>query len=274
VPDGRSATLIIRREGAAERRKTHPPPLLARPPTGRLAIMSSPSVDIIRWGRERARIWPWRGDHQVAFLAPVPDAPVPSAAFVRRCLTILGERGFVRVVTSALSPLEQTGFLAAGFEVAEELHLLSLEIDGLPPRPALHVTRVSLPQRQQVLAIDKAAFSPFWQLDDQGLEEALAATPRTRFRGVAADGRLVAYAINGRCGPRGFVQRLAVAPDAQRQGIGRGLLLDGLHWMRHRGVRRAVVNTQVGNNPALALYYDAGFRQESSGLSVMEAGLA
>lgn len=235
--------------------------------------MSSPSVDIIRWGRERARIWPWRGDLSVAFLAPVPEAPVPSAAFIQRCMAILGERGFVRVVTSALSPLEQTGFLTAGFEVAEELHLLSLDLDGLPPRPDIGVSRVAAAERPQVLAIDQAAFSSFWQLDEQGLDEALAATPRTRFRAVAANGHLVAYAINGRAGARGFVQRLAVAPEVQRRGLGRGLLLDGLHWMRHRGVRRAVVNTQVGNAAALSLYHDAGFRQEPSGLSVMEAGL-
>jgi ribosomal protein S18 acetylase RimI-like enzyme len=123
------------------------------------------------------------------------------------------------------------------------------------------------------LVIDGAAFTPFWQLDDQGLEEALAATPRSRFRGVVVGGALAGYAIHGRSGTRGFVQRLAVVPEAQRRGIGRGLLLDGLHWMRRRGVRRAVVNTQVGNAAALSLYYDAGFRQEPSGLSVMEAGL-
>jgi ribosomal protein S18 acetylase RimI-like enzyme len=235
--------------------------------------MSSPSVDTIRWGRERARIWPWGGDSTVAFLAPVPDAPIPSAAFIRRCLTILGDRGFARVVTSALSPLEQTSFLAAGFEVAEELHLLSLDLDGLPPRSAVGLTRVSAGQRPAVLAIDRSAFSPFWQLDERGLDEALAATPRTRFRAVVLDDLLVAYAIHGRSGTRGFVQRLAVAPEAQRRGLGRGLLLDGLHWMRRRGVRRAVVNTQVGNAAALALYRDAGFRDEPSGLSVMEAGL-
>ncbi|MDQ6613971.1 MAG: GNAT family N-acetyltransferase [Actinomycetota bacterium] len=235
--------------------------------------MSSPSVDIIRWGRERARIWPWRGDRNVAFLAPVPEAPVLSAAFLRRCLTILGERGFARVVTSALSPLEQTSFLAAGFEVAEELHLLSLDLDGLPPRPAVAVIRVPASGRQQVLAVDRLAFSPFWQLDDHGLNEALAATPRTRFRAVGGEGDLIGYAIHGRSGTRGFVQRLAVVPEARRRGIGRGLLLDGLHWMRRRGVRRAVVNTQVGNDVALALYCDAGFRREPSGLSVMEVGL-
>jgi len=236
--------------------------------------MSSPSVDIIRWGRERARIWPWRGDDSTAYLAPVPEAPVLSAAFLRRCLAILGDRGFSRVVTSALSPLEQTGFLAAGFEVAEELHLLSRQLDGLPPRPALDVTRIRPSARTQVLAIDGGAFSPFWQLDDRGLDEALGATPRTRFRGVVGEGEtLIGYAINGRAGTRGFVQRLAVAPEARRHGIGRGLLLDGLHWMRRRGVRRAVVNTQVGNAAALTLYYDVGFRREPSGLSVMEAGL-
>lgn len=240
--------------------------------------MSSPSVDIIRWGRERARIWPWRGDCQVAFLAPVPEAPVLSAAFLHRCLTILGERGFARVVTSALSPLEQTGFLAAGFEVAEELHLLSLDLDGLPPCPDISVIRVAAGARREVLAIDRAAFSPFWQLDDHGLNEALRATPRTRFRAVAGHtdgpGRgLVGYAINGRSGTRGFVQRLAVMPEARRLGLGKGLLLDGLYWMRRRGVRRAVVNTQVGNDAALALYDNAGFRREPSGLSVMEAGI-
>ncbi len=237
--------------------------------------MSSPSVDIIRWGKERARIWPWRGDRSVAFLAPSPEAPVLSAAFLRRCLAILGERGFARVVTSALSPLEQTGFLAAGFEVTEELHLLSLHLDGLPPRPALRVSRVADSDRPQVLAVDREAFSPFWQLDDHGLNEALAATARTRFRAVRGsdDGAFAGYAVTGRSGSRGFVQRLAVVPAARRQGIGRALLLDGLYWMRRRGVRRAVVNTQVGNAAALSLYYATGFRQEPSGLSVMEAGI-
>jgi ribosomal protein S18 acetylase RimI-like enzyme len=51
------------------------------------------------------------------------------------------------------------------------------------------------------------------------------------------------------------------------------LLLDGLHWMRRRGVRRAVVNTQMGNDAALNLYQQIGFRREPSGLSVLSTGL-
>jgi len=240
--------------------------------------MSATSVDVIRWGRERARTGSWRGDRQVAFLAPVPDAPLPSADFLRRCLTVLAERGFNRVVTAALSPLEQGGFLAAGFEVTEELHLLAIDLDGLPPVPAdLALARVRWNQRDEILAIDQAAFSPFWQFDEQGLADALRATPRTRFRAALAPPddarRFAGYAICGRSGSRGFVQRLAVLPDFQRRGLGRGLLLDGLNWMRRRGVARAVVNTQLDNAPALSLYLETGFRREPSGLSVLSAGL-
>lgn len=77
--------------------------------------MTVPPTDVLRWGRERARTGSWRGEAAVAFLHAVPDAPTPSAEFLVRCLATLAERGFTRVVTGALSPLEQVGFLAAGF---------------------------------------------------------------------------------------------------------------------------------------------------------------
>src|SRR3954453_9241344 len=106
-----------------------------------LAPVGSPSAvtaaDVIRFGREEVRTGPWRGDRTVAYLAPSPDHPAPSAEFVRRCLDELARRGFDRVVTAALSPPEQAGFLAAGFEVEERLHLPAPDLDTIPaPRPA------------------------------------------------------------------------------------------------------------------------------------------
>src|ERR1700677_4060220 len=107
---------------------------------------------MLRWGRERARAGRWRGDVDVAILNPVPNAPVPSAEFLHRCLETLAARGYRRVVTGALSPLEQTGFLAAGFDVEERLHLLGIDLGvELPPCPAgypLH--RVRRRRRQDV----------------------------------------------------------------------------------------------------------------------------
>ncbi|MGI8752196.1 MAG: GNAT family N-acetyltransferase [Acidimicrobiales bacterium] len=237
--------------------------------------MSVPPVDVLRWGRERAKTGSWRGEAAVAFLNPLPDAPAPSAEFLRRCLATLAERGFTRVVTGALSPLEQVGFLAAGFDVAERLHVLGLDLTAeLSPAPAgPGPVRVPRRRRLEVLRVDAAAFSNFWVFDERGLSDALAATPRTRFRMIRQDGAVVGYAISGRAGSRGFVQRLAVDPSRQGHGYGRLLLLDGLRWMRRHGARSAVVNTQLDNAIAFGLYTDIGFREQATGLSVLSAGL-
>lgn len=244
--------------------------------------MAADQVEIIRWGRERARSGPWRGDAGVAQLTPLPDSPPLSVGFVRHCLDQLAASGFARVLTGALGPLEQDGFLAAGFAVQEELHLLSHDLRQLPAPDddaGLAVRRARPTDRREVLDVDGRAFPPFWRLDEGGLDEALGATPHTRFRVVAgacsdADVRPVAgYAITGRAGRRGFLQRLAVDPGARRLGLGRGLVMDGLRWLRRWHVERAVVNTQIDNHAALALYRSLGFRREPVGLSVLATGL-
>src|SRR5947207_4715969 len=138
------------------------------PPT--LTLVTS----VIRIGREQVRTGPWRGDHRVAYLAPTVQQPAPSAEFIRRCLDMLAERGFSRVVTGALSPLEQVGFLAAGFQVEERLHLLGHDLRDLPDAPAAGppMRRARRADRSEVLAVDHAAFPSFWRLDGVGLDEA------------------------------------------------------------------------------------------------------
>jgi GNAT superfamily N-acetyltransferase len=231
---------------------------------------------MIRWGPESARTGRWRADGSVAYLVPVADGRPASAEFVRRCLRLLAKQGFERVVTGALSPGEQRGFLEAGFAVHEQLHLLTLDnvmpLPPLPPGPKLHRARVA--RKRGVLEVDAAAFAPFWRLDRTGLREALQATPQRRLRVVPGSGRqVIGYAICGASGGRGFVQRLAVTPSAQGQGLGRLLLVDGLHWLRKVGTERIAVNTQQGNEAALALYRQVGFREDPAGLCVLWAGL-
>lgn len=228
---------------------------------------------VIEWGRERARAGAWRGDLRTGYLAPVPEAPAPSAAFLHRCLTALAERGFTAVVTGALGPAEQRAFRAVGFEEHERLHLLAYDLLSMPSRPDAHLRRAHRGDRPRVLEIDAAAFRPFWRLDDSGLDEALSATPSSRFR-VAVDGRvLTGYAVSGRAGQCGYLQRLAVDPTRQGAGLGRALVVDGLRWMWRHRVRRAVVNTQLDNEAALRLYERLGFRRQASGLAVLRVEL-
>lgn len=237
----------------------------------------SATTGMIRWGDQCARTGPWRTDASVAFLMPVTDAPPPSREFVGRCLGLLAQRGFQSVVTGALAPEEQRGFLEAGFAVHEHLHLLLLDRSvALPPVPTgLPMRSAGRLRAAKALEIDAAAFSPFWRFDRAGLEEALAATPERRFRvAIAKRGPVVGYAICGAAAGRGFVQRLAVAPPAQGHGTGRRLLLDGLHWLRRMGTYQVAVNTQIGNEAALSLYRSVGFRDDPRGLCVLSVNLS
>lgn len=178
-------------------------------------------------------------------------------------------------MTGALAPAEQRSFLAAGFQVEQELHLLAHDMHLLPRRPPAGpsgLRRARADDRAAVLRVDSEAFPPFWRLDQLGLDEALRATPASRFR-VIDTGGVLAYAVTGRAGRRGFLQRLAVEPSHHRLGLGRALVIDGLHWLRRWRVDRSVVNTQIGNEPALALYESLGFQLQSDGLSVLSTGL-
>lgn len=236
-----------------------------------------PVGNVIRWGDESAQSGPWRADGSVAFLVPVPDGPAPSTEFVRRCMQHLASQGYERVVTGALAPHEQAGFLEAGFSVYEHLHLLlfhpSRGVAPIPPGPRLR--RAGPWRRRQLLDVERAAFPAFWHLDATGLRHAVQATSQHRLRVVLWPRRRVGgYAICGASAGRGFVQRLAVAPEAQGHGLGKRLLLDGVHWLCGLGVREVAVNTQEGNGAALALYRSAGFRDDPVGLAVLVAPLA
>ena len=223
---------------------------------------------------------PWRGSTRTAYLAPVPDGRPPSSSFIESCVARLSSQGYTGVITPALAPAEQRPFLLAGFEPHERLHLLAHDLLELPPFQRGATRRAHRADKRAVLAVDRAAFSPFWQLDRGGLQEALEAVPVTRFRvstaakgATAVKSNVVGYAIAGAAARQGYLQRLAVDPGHQHEGRGLALVADALRWMRRRGVGRAVVNTQLGNKAALSLYTRAGFRVQPAGLAVLRRAL-
>ena len=87
--------------------------------------------------------------------------------------------------------------------------------------------------------------------------------------GHGADGRVVAYAITGLAGRHGYLQRIAVHPDARGRGWGHALVADALCWLWKHGVDRVYVNTQLQNERAIALYESFGFVTLPGGLNVL-----
>ena len=56
------------------------------------------------------------------------------------------------------------------------------------------------------------------------------------------------------------LKTVAMAPQLQRQGLGRALLAAVLSRLEQRGTRRVIVGTSTSNTGALAFYQRAGFR--------------
>lgn len=222
----------------------------------------------------------WRDDQRVVVISPSPARPGvrfgPEPAVVAAELARLQRRGVRRVLTGALQAGELAAFAANGFHEHEHLHLLRHDLRRLPTEPpGIHTRRARRRDRNKVVAIDARAFDAFWTLDSRGLDDAIRATPSSRFRVTDGHRRAVTgYAVTGRAAGRGYLQRLAIAPDHQRTGIGRALVADALGWLRRGGAREAVVNTQAHNTGALALYRACGFVDEPEGLTVLALDLA
>ena len=232
------------------------------------------TVQLVRWHGERARLElnVDRSGTPVTTIHPADARPL-SGRFVGHCTDLLASVGG-SVMSPALGIDEVRGFEAAGFATRADLHLLVHDLRPVPVRPRVDdagARRGSRGDAACVLVVDAAAFPEMWHLDERGFHNALRATPSARFR-VMVDARngVVGYAITGRAGRRGYLQRLAVTPQAQGRGVGRHLVADGLSWCRRWRVQRVAVNTQHGNSRALELYLGMGFVEAPTGLRVLE----
>lgn len=227
----------------------------------------------LRFGDSWARIAPWRGGGGAAHLVVGPDAGV-SPNVIQRCIERARASGYDSVLTSAVSPTESGVFVKAGFSVREHLHLLARDLESAPVPAAMALRKATRRDRPEVLALDDLSFDGFWRLGAVGLKDAIAATPVSRFRvGYDPGDHVVAYAITGLAGRLGYLQRVAVHPDARGRGWGHALVADALGWLWKHGTDRAYVNTQLENHRAIALYQSYGFEILPAGLCVLGRAL-
>ena len=175
------------------------------------------------------------------------------------------------IVTSALGHREQAAFLEAGFSRRESLYLLRHDLTGVPPEngPA-KIRNARRADLDTVLQIDREGFDNFWVFDREAIAHARKATPNHRYVVATIDRTIVGYAITGHANKAGYLQRLGVAAQSRRQGIGGQLITDSLHWAARAGAREVLVNTQEINETARNVYERHGFVLDDERLTVLE----
>ena len=223
----------------------------------------------------RARILAWPRQPDIAQLVLVDHHMVPERTDIDRWLAQARATGAATVRTNALFPDAASKFDAAGFATADTLSLLELDLNGWAVvRGASRGSRNLRPSDlYEAAELDRQAFGDAWSNDAESLDAIRSATPRHRSRILRERTQMVAFAISGRAGTTGYIQRLAVDPAARRRGHARHLVNDALTWLSRKSVETVLVNTAHDNDAALDLYRSIGFSTVDASLRIMERPL-
>ncbi|HHX43323.1 MAG TPA: GNAT family N-acetyltransferase [Chloroflexi bacterium] len=156
---------------------------------------------------------------------------------------------------------------------------LNLEVGGNPDVAVVEAQPADVPG---MVAVDRAAFEPFWRFDATSLGRALEAGAYALVArwgaaphpggGVGAPppaplsegeerGDVIGYLTAEAWAGRAHIVRLAVVPERQRRGVGTRLIAELFRRLRgDAAVREVTLNTQETNVRSRRLYEGLGFR--------------
>jgi len=105
---------------------------------------------------------------------------------------------------------------------------------------------------------ERAGLTRPWNDPRRDIERKLA-VQREWFLVGEADGAVIATAMAGYDGHRGWVNYLAVDPDARGRGHGRALMAEVERLLEAAGCPKLSLQVRVGNDEALAFYAALGY---------------
>ncbi len=219
------------------------------------------------WARAEAR--PWNDIVDDATLRLVRGG----AGFIEACTERLLAVGAPAVLSSPLAPSARRPWETAGFVDHLALALMRLSLDENVQAPRHLVIKDEDFGIDAMLAIDHAAFPEFWRFDRAALVESTHATSQAGVF-VIRDGSegITGFAVVGYGHAISYLQRVAVHPDWQGQGMGRSLIRAAARSAKRHGSRAMLLNTQFENEPAIALYESEGYILLPESLAVLKAG--
>ena len=130
---------------------------------------------------------------------------------------------------------------------------------AVPPRPThFHLRQMISADLNHVIKLDHQAFKPIWQISWEALS---AAFQQCAYATVAErDGQIIGYQISTTTHNSTCLERLAVSPEQQGQGIGASLVYDLIDDFQLSSAMHLTVNTQQDNLSSQALYQKMGFK--------------
>ena len=102
-----------------------------------------------------------------------------------------------------------------------------------------------------------------WNNPQRDIERKMQVQPELFFVGEM-DGRIVATVMAGYEGHRGWLNYLAVAPDEQKQGLGRQIVEYAIEKLRERGCPKINLQVRASNKEVIAFYESLGFQVEDT----------
>lgn len=101
-----------------------------------------------------------------------------------------------------------------------------------------------------------------WNDPDRDIERKLGVQPELFLVGVDGDRKIVASAMAGFDGHRGWVNYLAVAPSKRRLSLGRQLMQEAERLLIERGCPKLNLQVRTGNLDVLEFYRKLGYLQD------------
>lgn len=215
------------------------------------ALACPPEVEGVAWVRLFVYSMRWSPENAWALLWTTAREEIARA-------------GGATVAAIAMQPWFQRVLAANGFENHQQI--VMLEWHGSASQrwiaretPGIQIRRMNHSDLQAVMKTDHASFHPLWHNSLDTLERAFTQSLYATVA-EASDG-IVGYQLSTGHQQRAHLARLAVHPQAQRQGVGQALLSDLFAKLTHMGIMRLSVNTQSDNQISLSLYKKMGFNR-------------
>jgi ribosomal protein S18 acetylase RimI-like enzyme len=124
------------------------------------------------------------------------------------------------------------------------------------------------------LASEHVACRPESSDSKSSIQRFLARNPKMSFVAEDESGNILAACLGGHDGKHGMLSRLAVVPEARRQGLGRSVSEHCLKAIHDSGIERCLILVYAENTEGLAFWQRIGWETVESKIELLHRSTA